>query len=306
MNFIRLRRIWAFGWQGMRRNIWLSVNAIVTVALTVMSISVFVALNGALNETRKNFEQKLDITIFIKESASEQDVTSFLNQINERKDTTEVTYVSKDKAKSEFERLNKDDPELVASLQDIGNNPLPRYIQIKTTTPAVLNDLDAFAHQDQFLPIVDTTSYQQTKDKITSFVNFTKFVLKNSIIISSFFAVISVIVVFNVIRLAIFSRRNEIQVMRYVGASPQFIRWPFVVEGMYLGAGASLISLLILYLLVRWEGTLIPVYFPGSTINPVSLYSQYFWVLFWSNIGSGIVLTGFISYIAVRRYLKEQ
>lgn len=290
----------------MRRNIWLSVNAIVTVALTVMSISVFVALNGALNQTRKTFEQKLDITVFIKDTASDEDVVNFINQISDRKDTTEVTYLDKEKAKAEFIRLNSDDPELLASLEDVGGNPLPRYVQIKTDTPDVLADIDTFARQDQFLPVVDSTSYQQTKDKITQFVNFTKFTLKNSLVISAFFAIISVIVVFNVIRLAIFSRRQEIQIMRYVGASHQFIRWPFVVEGTVLGALASVISLLILYGLALWESSLVPIYFPTSGINPAELYGQYFWVLFWSNVGSGILLTAIISYIAVRRYLKEQ
>lgn len=306
MNLVRLMRIWAFGWQGMRRNIWLSVNAIVTVALTVMSISVFVALNGALNETRKSFEQKLDITVFIKETASEQDVINFINQISERKDTTEVLYLDKDKAKAEFIRLNEDDPDLLASLEDVGGNPLPRYVQIKTKNPNVLSEIDTFARQDPFLPVVDSTSYQQTKDKITQFVNFTKFTLKNSLVISAFFAVISIIVVFNVIRLAIFSRRQEIQIMRYVGASQQFIRWPFVVEGTFLGAMASIISLALLYLLAWWESSLVPIYFPTSLVNPLELYGQYFWVLFWSNVASGILLTAIISYIAVRRYLKEQ
>lgn len=306
MNLVRLGRIWAFGWQGLRRNIWLSINAIVTVALTVMSISVFVALNGALNQTRKSFEQKLDITIFIKETATEQDVVSFINQISERKDTTEVLYLDKEKAKAEFQRLNADDPELLASLEDVGNNPLPRYVQIKTATPDVLTSIDSFARQDKFLPVVDSTSYQQTRDKINQFVNFTKFTLKNSLVISAFFAIISIIVVFNVIRLAIFSRRQEIQIMRYVGASHQFIRWPFVVEGTVLGALASFISLILLYGLALWETSLVPTYFPGSTINPAALYGQYFWVLFWSNVGSGILLSAIISYIAVRRYLKEQ
>jgi len=306
MRGVRLLRIWSFGWQGMRRNIWLSVNAIVTVALTVMSISVFVALNGALNETRKSFEEKLDITVFIKETAAEQDVVNFVNQISERKDTTEVLYLDKEKSKAEFMRLNEDDPELLASLEDVGNNPLPRYVQIKTDNPDILSDIDTFARQDQFLPVVDSTSYKQTKDKITQFVNFTKFTLKNSLVISAFFATISIIVVFNVIRLAIFSRRQEIQVMRYVGASHQFIRWPFVVEGTFLGASASVISLILLYLLALWESSLVPIYFPGSGINPAALYGQYFWVLFWSNVGSGILLTAIISYIAVRRYLKEQ
>lgn len=305
MKLVRLGRIWSFGWQGIIRNIWLSVIAIVTVALTVMSISVFVVTNIALNQSREGLEDKLDISIFIKDNASEEDVLAFVNVISERQDTKEVIYFDKEKSRQQFLERNKDDAQLLSVISEL-TNPFPRYVQIRVDDPAVLTNIDQFVGQEKFSPLVEDTSFRQTKDMIAQFVNFTKFILKNSIVITSILALVSVLVVFNMIRLAIFSRRGEIQIMRYVGASHQLIRLPFVVEGMILGGLAAGISLLMLFILSLWETSQIALYFPGATWSPAFLYHQYFWILFGANFGAGILLSAFISYIAVRRYLKEQ
>lgn len=304
MNPIRIGRILHFGWQGLSRNFWLSLIAVVTVSLTVMSVSVFTVLNIALSETTQSLEDQLDVSIFIKEAAAEPDVLTFVGLLNERTDTKDVIYNDKAKAEAEFRALNEGEDELLSVISDL-DNPFPRYIQVRADDPQSLSEINDFVIEGKFSALVEETSFQKTREEINGFVNFSKFIMKNSIVISIFFVLISVLVVFNIIRLAIFSRRNEIQIMRFVGASYQLIRMPFVVEGAIMGAMAAVISLILLYLLSQWEATQIPLYFTGATWNPITLYTQYFWVLMWSNFGFGMLLAASISYLAVHKYLNE-
>lgn len=304
MNLVRLIRIWQFGWQGMIRNGWLSIVAIMNVALTLMMVSAVVIVSITVNEKRHQLEKQLDMTVFIKESAAEEDVLAFNQKIQERSDVQELTYADKEKAKAIFNELNKNDAELLAATTDIGN-PFARYIQIKPKEPSQLAAINAYALDPKFSTLVDTTSFENTKVAVDSYINFSKFVMKNSLVLAAFLAIVSIVVVMNIIRVAIYSRREEIGIMRMVGATNQLIRLPFVVEGLLFGAFAAVISLSLLLAVAYWESKQIPLYFEFSTLQPVAIYKQYFGILLWSNFGLGMLMSAFISYVAVRRYLKQ-
>ncbi len=302
MNFIRLFRICSFGWQGFRRNGWLSFIAIINVALTLLMISVALVGSITLNEQRKEVEEELDLTIFLKEEAQEEDILATANRLQERGDVKEVIYVDKEKALAEYIELNKGDEELLAISDEIGSS-LARYIRVKPKVADSLKEINDFV-LNKYNPIVDETSYEATRESINDFINASKFIIRISIVFSGVLTIVSIIVVLNVIRLAIFSRREEIQVMRIVGASNELIRLPFVIEGLIFGILAALIALLMFWLGAAWLKSQIPLYFPYSEANPLMLFTQYFGELFWSNMLTGILLSTFISYIAVRRYLK--
>lgn len=304
MNLVRLIRIWQFGWQGMIRNGWLSIVAIMNVALTLMMVSAVVIVSITVNEKRHQLEKQLDMTVFIKESAAEEDVLAFNQKIQERSDVQELTYADKEKAKAIFNELNKNDAELLAATTDIGN-PFARYIQIKPKQPSQLAAINAYALDPKFSALVDTTSFENTKVAVDSYINFSKFVMKNSLVLAAFLAIVSIVVVMNIIRVAIYSRREEIGIMRMVGATNQLIRMPFVVEGLLFGAFAAVIALSLLLAVAYWESKQIPLYFEFSTLQPVAIYKQYFGILLWSNFGLGMLMSAFISYVAVRRYLKQ-
>jgi len=302
VNFIRLFRICSFGWQGFRRNGWLSFIAIINVALTLLMISVALVGSITLNEQRKEVEEELDLTIFLKEEAQEEDILATANRLQERGDVKEVIYVDKEKALAEYIELNKGDEELLAISDEIGSS-LARYIRVKPKVADSLKEINDFV-LNKYNPIVDETSYEATRESINDFINASKFIIRISIVFSGVLTIVSIIVVLNVIRLAIFSRREEIQVMRIVGASNELIRLPFVIEGLIFGILAALIALLMFWLGAAWLKSQIPLYFPYSEANPLMLFTQYFGELFWSNMLTGILLSTFISYIAVRRYLK--
>ncbi len=298
MNLVRWPRIWSFGWQGLVR------HAIINVALTLMMVSAVVIVSITVNEKRHELERQLDITIFIKEAAAEEDVLTFTQRLQERSEVQEMNYANKERAKQAFVELNAGDEELIKATEEIGN-PFPRYIQLKPKDPQQLSTINSYVLDPKFSALVDTTSFENTKEAIDTYINFSKFVMKDSLVLAGFLMIVSVVVVMNIIRVAIFSRREEIGIMRMVGASHQLIRLPFVVEGLLFGAFAAAISLLLFLAAAYWEGKQIPLYFPYSTTQPVLLYKQYFGVLLWSNFGLGMLMSALISYVAVRRYLKQ-
>lgn len=300
----RLQRLILFGWQGFIRNGWLSFIAVLTLALSIMAISVLGVLNQANKQIQQNLENKLDLAVFFRDVAPEERVMDFVQQVGKRSDVREVSYFSKEEAQAQFLQENQSDEALISAVNEL-DNPFPRFVRVKADSPDTLSKLNDFANQVAYEEVVESTSYQQTQNIIASFVNTAKFTRLNSIVITIFFILYSVLVVFNMIRLAIFARREEVEIMRVVGATNVLIRMPFVVEGIMFGILGAAISLILLALASQWESGQIREYF-GVT-NPLSLpsslYRQYFSALFWTNMGAGILLAASASYLAVRRYL---
>lgn len=305
MFWTRCQRILTFGWQGFIRNGWLSFIAVITLAFSVMCVSVLGILNGVNKQVQQNLENKLDLAVFFRDGAPEEKVVDFIQQVSKRSDVREVVYIDKDEARSKFLNDNQTDEALIAAVNEL-DNPFPRFVRVQADTPSTLAKLDAFAGQTSYQEIVESTSYQETKDTVANFVNTAKFIRLNSIVGTVFFIVYSLLVVFNMIRLAIFARREEVEIMRVVGATNYLVRWPFVFEGVIFGVIGALISLLLMYLAANWESGQMARYFnmTDPLSLPTGLYAQYFGVLFWTNIGGSMVVAATASYLAVRRYLR--
>jgi cell division transport system permease protein len=301
----RFKRVLTFGWQGFMRNGWLSFIAVVTLSFSVMAISVLGVLNQVNKQVQQNLENKLDLAVFFRDAAPEEKVVDFVQQVNKRSDVREVTYIDKDEARQQFLEENATDEALIGAVNEL-ENPFPRFVRIQADAPATLARLNEFASQTTYQEIVESTSYQQTKDIVANFVNTAKFTRLNSIVVMLFFIIYSVLVVFNMIRLAIFSRREEVEIMRVVGATNVLIRWPFVVEGILFGLIGALISLLMIWIAARWESGQLMRYFSitDAASLPSGYYQQYFGVLFWTNIIGSVILATTASYLAVRRYLR--
>ena len=301
----RSKRILNFGWQGFVRNGWLSFIAVMTLFFSVMAISVLAVLNLVNKQVQQNLENKLDLAVFFWDAAPEEKVVDFIQQINKRSDVREVTYVNKDEARELFLNQNATDEALIAAVSEL-DNPFPRFVRIQADSPSTLSKLNDFANQTSYQEVVESTSYQQTKDIIATFMNTAKFTRLNSIVITVFFIFFSILVVFNMMRLSIFARREEVEIMRVVGATNVLVRVPFLVEGVIVGIISALISLLMLWIVAHWESGQLARYF--SLTDPMSLptgyYRQYFGWLFWLNIFGSVALAATSSFLAVRRYLR--
>jgi len=310
-------RILNYGIQGFRRNIWLSLIAVITMTLTIVTISVFALGNVAAVQQYKEFNRKLDYIIFIRDEASDTDVANLRQQVTNRSEVTEVKYLDKQAVFEEFEA----DPMLTDATKasvTADHNPLAREIEVKFADPHQYQDFDAFVKQDRFKQVVESESYSQDNKKaVDNYLQLTNFLRIFGLTFTAFFILIAIIIILNTIRLTIFSRREEIEVMRLVGATRGFIRGPFLVEGVLFGVIGALIASVLIWTFLYQLQSLLNLGLGSS--NPITqafqvglgyitdqhkfngLFSQLFLLQFLVGIGLGTICSA----LAIRRYLRE-
>ncbi len=316
---ITLLRIFSYGLQGFRRNFWLSIIAIFTMALTITIVTVSLLADTVVARQLQEFNAKIDYVVFVKDEAADADVDSFYAQVKARPEVASSSYLGKDQVRARFEeRLGQ--IEALKGIITADNNPLPRQVDLHFSSPTQIETLDAFIRQDRFQSIVEDTSYRSNKGLIDQYTRVSSVVRGIGLLMSLFFVVVSVLVILNTIRLAIFARREEIEVMRLVGATPSYIRGPFLIEGSLFGFGGAVFAGLFCYVLMRWiQITLQENLIQGSTNyfnellgptfqNIVSQagFSNAVSQLIAMQILLGVLLGVICSMIAAHRYLRER
>ena len=188
------------------------------------------------------------------------------------------------------------------------DNPLPATIQIKPKDPNKINEIQAFLDKPEVKALQsDETSYSGDKrtavDKITA---STKFIRQAGLVGVAVFATVSILIIFNTIRMAIFNRRDEIKIMRLLGASTWYIRGPFVVESMLYGVISAIVSVSLCNAVFGFGAVgLNTTTFGVFDLNYARSYlSMHFWILLAGQLGIGILIGAASSIIATRRYLK--
>jgi cell division transport system permease protein len=226
--------------RSIRRNAIPSFAAMASVLVTVLVLGVFIpvvqATTGAANDVR----QRLIVNVYLKTKAEKADVERVNQLLNSRVDHVKrVAFVSKETAYAEQKKLNPDAYAL------LGRNPLPDTFRITPDDPdniqKIMDQIQPVGVAGGRLPIdasiEKAVSGKREKDKI---LTITRFVNIAMALLTTLLVVASILLISNTIRLSLFSRRREVEVMKLVGATDSFIRWPFVIEGIALGAAGGL------------------------------------------------------------------
>lgn len=288
-------------WLSFSRNGWLS-----TATILVMTLALFVIgglmLVGVLSQVvLGELEDKIDIAIYFYPNSSEVDIFNVKDSIVALPDVKEVSYVSQEQALLEFKERHKTDQIILGSLEELDGNPLEATINIKAKDPSKLAGLADFI-KDKKYPIVDKINYFENQVVIDKLSNIMSSVRNTGLGIILVLALVAVLVAFNTVRIAIWSSREEINIMRLVGASSWFVRGPFIFEGVIHGVTSGGLASLLFYpslwvlspkLLVVVPSIDLYVYFQNN-------FLQFAGIL----MGIGVVLGVFSSFIAIRKYLK--
>jgi cell division transport system permease protein len=287
-----------------RRNWVMSLGAVITIYLSLLLVGVFVVSGMFAQEIISSVEQKVQITIFIKDGAAEQDLTAVQQAIVSDPLVSKVTYVSKEQALARFKLEMKDTPEIYRQLE---NNPLPASLEVELKDPRQVNVMVAKIKANPIFPKIIKDPTDPEKDLrygqkvIAQLFAFTQVARIVETVFIIMLAIVSLIFINNTIRLAIYARRKEIGIMRLVGASNWFIRTPFLMEGVIQGVLGALLAILTLALvawtiLPRLRDTLkfLPIDLSGGSLAQISLILV---------LAGGIIgLVG--SALAMRRYLR--
>lgn len=305
-RLINMRRVFKVGAHSFLRNAWLSTAATIVMTITLASILLTFFASYTSNNTIKSFTDKIDVSIFFKPEASKAQIDQLSKDLrsNSSLQVKEVTYVSKEEAKASFEEQNKDD---VKTLQAIAqtSDAFPASLRIKTIETDQLEAVVKITREQKYASFVDKDSYKDDAKRtaVDRLGNIAKFLRNGGLVASVIFGTISILVILNTIRMTIFNRRDEIEIMQLIGASKWYIRGPFLVEAGIYGAIAGILASSFFYLVVLAQAPKLGDYV--EEVKPtVDHFSAWGWWLIPATIGIGILIGIFSSYLAIRRHLR--
>ena len=295
-------RIIKTGFADFWRNRWVSQATLGVMIITLFVVVSFFMFGKTANNLIYNLKTRMDISVYFKIDTDETDIVGIEENLKKMEQITNIEYISRSEALARFKERHQNDPLILQSLEEIGSNPLTASLNIQAQEPET-----DFPFIDQYLSknyeaLIDKVNYQENKDIVTRISRFSSGVQRAGIILSIILIAIVILVTFNTIRLTIYSVRDEIGVMRLVGASNAYIRGPFIVEGIIYGILATTVSTLICWgtfkvLSPRLSGMLLDFnlyqHFTSNLLTIIAI-----------QLAIGITLGALGSYIAIKRYLK--
>ena len=301
MFFTTLYRITKTSFVSFWRNRWLSLAATLIMVLTLFIISVFSTLLTISNKTTESLRDKVDLIAYFNDSASDDQIAAIKNVIKNRSDVKSVISVSKDEALARWKERNREDTKLRDAI-DENENPLPRSLEIKTTDPEDLSIINDYLSSQEYKPIISKISYQKNKDLIDRLLRVTKVIKIAGWSLTCIFILISILIIYNTIRLTIFARSEEIEIMKLVGGSDWYVRGPFIIEGFSYGILGALISSLFYFFIFK---TTIPTV--ENFLGLANMNSNYIginmWLIILLQFFVGLILGTLCSVVAIKRYL---
>jgi cell division transport system permease protein len=305
--FTTLRRVLSGGSKNFIRTGAVSFATVLIMTVTLMIVGFLIFLSALLTYTLGQLQDKVDVTVYFTTNASEGDVLNLKDKLSSNPKVETVQYTSSAQALTDFKTRHQSDTLTLNALNELGTNPLGPSLAIKAKDPSQYPDLVAYIDNDQDLTvngstIVDHINYYQNKtviDRLTSTIHTTE---QAGLVVVIIFAIASTIIALATVRLAIYSARDEIAVMRLVGASNAYIRGPFIVSGLLAGIVSGFIALIIYTPVVWYLGSNYSSWFGG--FNFFTYFLSHFLIIVGIVLGSGFLLGGFASYLAVRRYLR--
>jgi len=308
MNWVTIKRIFRAGLLDFWRNAFVSFASILVMTVTLFVVGMTIFAGVMLNFTIAELRNKVDVSVYFLTTTPEERILGLKSALEARPEVVSVGYVSREEALAQFRERYKDDQLALQALEELGQNPLEASLQVRAKDISQYEAIAQFAQnqdtENGAAASIDKVSFYDAKyrvalDRLQSIADSAE---RLGFIVIAILIATTIAISFNTLRLAIYSSRDEIQVMRLVGAGRFFIRAPFMIEGMLYGLVAGFVTLLLFYPLTWWLGTATASFFGG--VNIFSYYVQNFLMFFGIIVGTGVVLGAIASWLAVRRYLK--
>lgn len=299
---INLNKVIDTGWTNFKRNSFLSVAATGMTALTLILFLGLLSLQFLSSQIITNLEEKIDVSAYFTQDATEDQILEVKKDLEGQPDVANVAYVSRDKALSEFKERHSQDELIQESLSELEFNPLAASLNIKAQNAFQYASIAQFLEGNRFRNVIEKIDFYENQAVIDRIHNITSGVKSWGLAGVLILAFIAILVTFNTVRLTIFNQKQEIEIMRLVGASNWQIRGPYLAEGGLYGLFAAFIALAVFYPVVYLVSDKIAIFVPGINFLDYFLAGVPQVVLMVAGLG---VLLGVVSSsIAVGKHLK--
>ena len=304
MFFTYLGRTIKLGFQNFFRNFWLSVVTVIILFLTLFSITLLATINMIGNEAITLVKDKVDMDIYFKVGTDIEKVLDAKEFFENNDKVEKVTYISSEQALEDFKDEYKDDITISQSLEELDENPLPASLIVKARE---LNDYQGIidmVENSSFESLIESKDYQDNQVVIERIDSTISKFWQVGIGISAVFAVISLLVVFNTFRITIYTYKEELMIMKLVGATNSFIRSPFLFKSIIYAIVATVLTMVIFYPLLIASAPFIDNFFEGYNFHLVDIFKQYAIIIFAIQFLCALVISAVSSLFAIGRYLR--
>jgi cell division transport system permease protein len=300
-----VKRIVRAGFVGFWRSAYVSLASVFVIMVALFVIGSTMFIDQLLTTSLGSLQEKVDINVYFVPEAAQEDIDAIRTAVAALPDVAQVTYTSREEALANYQERNKNDEIAKQALSELDENPLGANLAILANETSQYENIARFLEDQKESaaqnPVIDEVNYARNKESIDMLTRIIEAVEQASMVIMLVLIVASILITFNTIRLAIYTSREEISIMRLVGASNMFIRGPFMLQGVMYGLVAGVFSLLVFYPLLMWLGPLTESFFE---FNLFTYFIANFGYIFGVLVGIGIVLGLVSSMLAVARYLR--
>ena len=296
-------RIIKFALQDIYRNISLSLMTILILILMLLSVNTLVIINVFTNEATEQVKDQIDISLYFDRSATDEKISEVKEYVSNFPEVENTTYKSPTKNLEEFKEEHKDNKKILKSLEELKNNPLGGTLIVETREPEDYQKIVKAIDVPEYKNIIEAKTFADTEKAINRIETITKQVERFSLALSVLFAVIAFIIIFNTIRVAIYTQRTEISIKKLVGATNWFVRGPYLFEALIFSIFSVAITASIMYFAIDFIDPYIGVVFQTENMLRDYFMSNMY-MLAGAQFGAVLLLTAISSMFAMRRHLK--
>lgn len=304
-------RVIKAGFVNFWRNIWLSAAATMVMVITLIIFSVLILLFGVTKYSVASIRDRVDISVYFKTGVAESLINDFKTDLQRNPKVSSVTYTSAANALESFKAKHAKDSLILDSLAELTDNPLPATLQIKAANLDDYADIAASLQGGTYKDSISKVNFEDNRLLIERLGKVLRFIVTSGIALVVIFSIIAVLVIFNTITLTIYNRREEVEIMRLVGATNWYIRGPFLIESLLYSVVASAITAGLLALLFTKIEPAITVLVNGSTnsqgggliaLAPATVFNLP--LLSLALLVVALILSFVSSTLAIRKYLR--
>ncbi|MBD3311779.1 MAG: FtsX-like permease family protein [Candidatus Magasanikbacteria bacterium] len=300
LSFLRVIK---FAIEDLYRNISLSFMTVLILVLMLLSINALIIVRVLTQEAALTVKDQINVSIYFSEDATEDEIKEVSEYVSSAPEVVQVTYFSREEVLEKFREQHKENTDVLAALEELGENPLGPTIVVKTREPGDYQKIIKSLNVPEYENIIESKTFADTEKAIERIDTITTQVERFSIALSGLFGIIAFLIIFNTIRVSVYTQRIEISIKKLVGATDWFVRGPYLINALIFSA----VSIIVTYLLVvAAAGFLDP--FVSVIFNKYSLLTDYFtsniMLVFGIEFIGVLVLTVFTSLLAMRRYLR--
>lgn len=303
----KLKRIFKIGFTNFKRGGTVSFASVLLVMITLVLVTLLLMFQVVLATLINTAKDRVDLVVYFSSTTNEEKILDLKTILEGRDDVKQVVYTTRESVLAQFEKKHENDYITLQALNELSTNPLGAELSIKAVDSGYYEAINNYLKSDEiqgqgYDTEIKKINYFQNKEIIDSLILKTESSRKFGIVLVLFFAIIAIVITYNTVRLTIFVAREEITVMRLVGAENSYIRGPFIFEGMLFGAIGALLAYLLMFFILLFSRSGMRSFLG---FDMFTYYVHNTFQIFGILLLIGLFVTSISSTIAIRKYLKK-